>query len=285
MVPTESDLQLTSGRLRLRRHGQGGERPVVCVPGLSANAVCFDPLAEALAGAGCDVVALDLRGRGHSEVTPAGTYGWPAHARDVLEVATRIGAGCPVDLVGHSMGAYVVMTAAALDGAQLRRLVLIDGLGQPQPAALPPILASAARLDTVFGSSEEYIARVRALGVIDPWQDTWERYFHYELTAVDGGVRARTDRAAVDEDVRWAMGHDPADLWPAIGQPTLFVRATRPLAGTGAFIVRPEDVPRFRAVVATSSTVDVDANHYVVVVHDDTVAAVRDYLTEGAARA
>ena len=37
------------------------------------------------------LVAVDLRGRGRSEVTGAGTYGWRSHARDVLGVANAVG--------------------------------------------------------------------------------------------------------------------------------------------------------------------------------------------------
>ena len=78
------DIPLKSGRLRVRRWGAAGAAAVVCVPGLSANLCGFDRLAERLAGDTLQFVAIDLRGRGRSEVTGAGTYGWRNHARDVL---------------------------------------------------------------------------------------------------------------------------------------------------------------------------------------------------------
>lgn len=53
------------------------------MPGLSANLCGFDRLAERLAGDTLHLVAIDLRGRGRSEVTGAGTYGWCNQARDV----------------------------------------------------------------------------------------------------------------------------------------------------------------------------------------------------------
>jgi len=83
----DSDIRLQSGRLRVRRWGAAGARAVVCVPGLSANVCGFDRLAERLAGDTLQLVAVDLRGRGRSEVTGAGTYGWRNHARDVLGFA------------------------------------------------------------------------------------------------------------------------------------------------------------------------------------------------------
>ena len=47
----------------------------MCVPGLLANLCGFDRLAGRLAGDALQLVAIDLRGRGRSEVTGAGTYG------------------------------------------------------------------------------------------------------------------------------------------------------------------------------------------------------------------
>ena len=77
----DCDIPLESGTLRVRRWGAADAPAVVCVPGLSANLCGFDRLAERLAGDTLQLVAIDLRGRGRSEVTGAGTYGWRSHAR------------------------------------------------------------------------------------------------------------------------------------------------------------------------------------------------------------
>ena len=69
------DVSLESGRLRVRRWGGTDAPVVVCVPGLSANLCGFDRLAEQLAGDTLQLVAVDLRGRGRSEMTGANTYG------------------------------------------------------------------------------------------------------------------------------------------------------------------------------------------------------------------
>ena len=65
----------------------GGAPLLLCVHGLSTNLCGFTSLAEHLAGPHRQVVAIDLRGRGRSEVTPPGTYGLDSHARDVVDVA------------------------------------------------------------------------------------------------------------------------------------------------------------------------------------------------------
>jgi len=73
----DADIALASGRLRVRRWGAADAPAVVCVPGIAANLCGFDRLAERLAGDTLQLAAVDLRGRGRSEVTGAGTYGWP----------------------------------------------------------------------------------------------------------------------------------------------------------------------------------------------------------------
>jgi pimeloyl-ACP methyl ester carboxylesterase len=274
---TEHDLEVTGGRLRVRDHGGRGAL-ALCVPGLSANATSFDVLAEQLAGPRHHVVSVDLRGRGFSEQTGPGTYGWPAHARDVIDVVHQLG-GNPTDLIGHSMGAYVVMAAAGIETTAVRRLVLIDGLGVPEPASLGPIMAGLERLGTVYDSVESYIGRVRALGVVEPWGEHWDRYYRYDLEPVQGRVRSRTDRAAVFEDVRWGVDHPQSDLWSAVTQPTLLVRALRPI-GDGGFIVSRADRDAFMQEFPRARVAEVDANHYAIVADEATARHIRDFLDD-----
>src|SRR6266567_6215330 len=73
-----------------------------------------------------EVCSSDLRGL--SETTPPGTYGWEAHAADVLAAADALG-GPRFSIVGWSMGAIVGMAAASLAAARIERLVLIDAVG------------------------------------------------------------------------------------------------------------------------------------------------------------
>jgi len=97
------DLELLRGRLRARRFGDSSGVTALCVPGLSSNSRVFERLGERFEREGRSLVAFDLRGRGRSEVTEPGTYGWENHARDVLEAAEAMGIE-QFDFVGHSMG-------------------------------------------------------------------------------------------------------------------------------------------------------------------------------------
>src|SRR5919199_948487 len=132
--PVEFDIALSSGTVHAARWGAPDALLAFCVHGLSANLHGFDFLAERIAGPERQVVAIDLRGRGRSEITPPGTYGLTAHAQDVLEAATALGAD-RFDLVGWSLGALIGITTAGLAAERLRTLTLIDHCGRADPAA------------------------------------------------------------------------------------------------------------------------------------------------------
>jgi pimeloyl-ACP methyl ester carboxylesterase len=275
------DLQLPSGSLRVLRLGPEDGAPVVCVPGLSANARSFDAVSARLARRGRQVVALDLRGRGFSPATAAGTYGWRRHAEDVLEAAGRLGFAA-FDLVGHSMGAFVSMQAAALAPARIRRLVLIDAVGVPEPEAIPPIVASVRRLGVVYASAEAYCEQLRQRGAAVPWEELWEAHSLYELERVPGGVRPRTSSEAVVEDMVYGSGHDARLFWASLRMPTLLVRAALPLPPGAGFVVGAALRDAFLAAVSSAEAAEVDANHYGVMAHPDALRAIDDFLARPA---
>src|SRR5882757_9601749 len=111
MTPADFDIAVESGRLRAWSFGPEDADLVIGVPGLTANSREFAAVGPALAERGLRFVALDLRGRGYSDVTAPGTYGWAAHAKDVVDAAASLGHD-NVDLVGHSMGGFVGLQLA-----------------------------------------------------------------------------------------------------------------------------------------------------------------------------
>ena len=275
--PTPLDLTLPSGRLRAHVSGSPGGPTVIGIPGITSNSRAFDALARRLATDGRCVAALDLRGRGCSEDTGTGTYGWPSHAQDVLAAAAALGAG-EVDLIGHSMGAFVAMQAAAMAPARIRRIVLVDAAGIPEEASLPAVRRAAERLGATLPSADAYVERVRALGSVVPWDDSWERSFRYELSAVADGVRARTSPSAVMEDYRWGAEHDPRSLWPELRCPVLVVRAGLPILPDAGFILSAADRDALLASVPGAQGVEIEANHYGVLTHQATADAIRAFL-------
>jgi pimeloyl-ACP methyl ester carboxylesterase len=97
---------------------------VVAAHGITANALAWASLAEALDGR-VHLLAPDLRGRGRSrDIT--GPFGIGEDAADVLAALDHIGADTAV-LVGHSMGGFVASVAAARHPNRFPALVAVDG--------------------------------------------------------------------------------------------------------------------------------------------------------------
>jgi pimeloyl-ACP methyl ester carboxylesterase len=276
----DSDISLESGRLRVRRWGAADAPAVLCVPGLSANVSGFDRLAERLAGGALQLVAVDLRGRGRSEVTGAGSYGWRNHARDVLDIADAVGAPS-FAIIGQSSGAAIAMTCAHLEPSRVERLVLVDLVGSPDQRAAVPVVASVSRLGTVYPSAQAAIAMIKQIGIIPGWDQYWDRYFGHELREVSGGVVSGSDRGAVLEDLGygeamyWPGPEAPIHaLWNAITMPALVLRAGREIMPGFGFILPAAEAQRFAAAVPSARVVEIDANHYAITTHDDSIAAI-----------
>jgi pimeloyl-ACP methyl ester carboxylesterase len=247
------------------------------VPGLSQDERSFEFLGSRLGSDSRQVVAISPRGRGHSETTAPGSYGWPAHARDVAEVATSLGQPT-FDVMGWSFGAFVSLQLAADHPGRIRRAILIDAVGRPEPSSLGPIIGGLGRLNAVFGSAEEYSARALSAGVMDGCRDAWERYLSQDLVMTSEGYRTRTNSDAVMEDAGYGAGHDPFELWAALQMPVLLVRAAQPVLPGLGFLISEADRDRFRAEVPLGQVVEVDANHYCAGAVEETARAVQRFL-------
>ncbi|MGH2824627.1 MAG: alpha/beta fold hydrolase [Thermoleophilaceae bacterium] len=271
----EFDLRLASGRMHARQIGGPDEPLVILLHGLSAHLHGFDYLVERLAAPDRQLVALDLRGRGRSEITPAGSYGLAAHARDVLEVATLLGAE-RFDLVGWSMGALIGIEIAHRAPERLRRIVLIDHAGQMDGAAVARVERGLARLETVVEQPDDYVEAVRVVSGISPWNDFWDRFFRYELGPFGDGFKPTSSKVACLEDLADLQERDWHALWPGITMPALLVRCLVPIAG--GFIVPESERDGLLRAAAGVQIVEVASDHYTVMQDEQAANAIREFL-------
>jgi pimeloyl-ACP methyl ester carboxylesterase len=277
-TPRPLRLKLQSGEVAIEVSGSEHGRLVIGIPGLSANLRSFDVIYGVLDGERHRKVAFDPRGRGRSEKTGPGTYGWPSHARDVIEIADRFNADT-FDLIGWSMGAWVAMVVAQLAPRRVRRVVLIDAAGLPEESVKVPVYAGLDRLATVFPSREAFMSIVRNMPQYQPF-DPWERLFDYELVDVEGGVSFGTQRDAPWEDEQYRLRQDPYELWKALTMPLLLVRAAQEIPPHFGYLVTKDEYARFLDEVPAARGVEIEANHYTVGMSPDTAQAVAEFLAE-----
>jgi pimeloyl-ACP methyl ester carboxylesterase len=264
----EFDLDLPSGRLHAQRFGSADAPLVVAVHGLSANMHGFDFLAPLLVADGeRQVVAVDLRGRGGSDVTPSGTYGLVSHARDIFETATALGHDT-FDWIGWSLGALIGIHAAQVEPGRIRRLGMIDHAGRSDERAVAAVIAGLNRLDLEPATPDEYVAQVEAVSPIRPFTDFWRRYYAYEFR--------RTSKAACLEDGADAAGQDWPLQWQHLTMPVGLVRCLQPLNGG---LVVPDDVAaEIASAVPTLTVTGVEADHFTVMTDESAAVTLAGLL-------
>lgn len=287
--PSSTYVDLSDGRLHALRFGSGA-RTVLAVHGITASAMAWSAVAAALPAA-WSLVALDLRGRGHSRDLPA-TGGLRAHAEDVVAAARALGG--PVVLLGHSMGAYVSVLAADLDPAAFDRVVLVDGgVPLPLPEGVDPdgLLAATLgpaleRLRTTYVDEEAYVDFFRAHPALGPtWNDATEAYVRYDVLATPDGVRSR----AVDDAVR-ADGRDLLASGPvldaalrATSLPTSLLVAPGGMMGPPPGLLPAEAVAAYDEAVEALRVEQVEGtNHYTILFAPHAARRIVEHVTGSA---
>jgi pimeloyl-ACP methyl ester carboxylesterase len=119
------------------------------------------------------VIALNLRGHGDSDWAIGGSYSITDHVLDLGQLMNALEPSQPVVLIGHSLGAGVVLQRAGVFPEAVGAVVAIEGLGPPSamlretPAHermehwVIDMLALAQRKPREYSSIEQAMARMR----------------------------------------------------------------------------------------------------------------------------
>ncbi|MDF2765969.1 MAG: putative carboxylesterase [Rhodospirillales bacterium] len=201
-------------------------RVAVCVHGLTRNARDFDPLAEALAGRGYRVIAVDVVGRGRSSWLPDPKgYVVPQYIAHLSRFLALMGLR-GVDWIGTSMGGIIGMGLAAGDETPIGRLVLND-IGPFVPREALVNIQTYLGLDLGFSSLEEVEQHLRMVhsgfGRLEDHQ--WRHLAEHGSRRDERGWRLHYD-PAIRIPYADLTGED-IDLWPIwdrIACPTLVLR-------------------------------------------------------------
>jgi pimeloyl-ACP methyl ester carboxylesterase len=206
MDPTPVSYDVPGGTLHALRFGTGPQ-VVLAAHGITSTAMAWPAVAAHLAD-DWSMVAVDLRGRGHSRDLP-GPYGLRTHAADLCAVAEAIGQ--PVVLAGHSMGAFVAVHAAHDRPDLFAKVVLVDGgVALPFPDGADPdevldqtLGPAIERLGRTYPSVDAYVDVFRQHPAMAPtWDDAMEAYARYDTLETADGVRPRAREDAVRADGR-----------------------------------------------------------------------------------
>lgn len=161
---------------------------------------------DALEGPKRWIIAPDWRGFGLTEAPPTDCYWFPDYLGDLDALLDQLLGGLPadqpIDLLGHSMGGNVVMMYGGIRPQRIRRLVNLEGFGQP---ASTPAQAPARLL--------EWLDELKTPAQLSSY------------TSVDGVARRlqKTNPLLPSDRAAWLAAHwsrpDAEGAWQILGDP------------------------------------------------------------------
>jgi lipase len=268
---------VVGGELAVFRYGGDGGKPVLLIHGITSSNRAWQLFAAELAHSGNTFYAVDLRGRGDSNSLP-GPFGMTTHSHDMVAVMDYLGFP-KMDVIGHSMGAFVAVALLGLAPERVSRTVLIDGgIPLPLPAGftvaqvLPYVLGPAlGRLKMVFESREAYRNFWKPLpAFVKGWSPVLDEYLDYDLRGSAPSMRASSKAQAVEEDSIDLFGSDlMMDTLKNLTEEVLMLRAERGLQNETPPLY-PEEVlktaltqyPKIKVITVP------DTNHYDILLEE-----------------
>lgn len=264
-------VSVAGGDLAVFRYGPDGGKPILTIHGVTSSNRAWQSLAQTLVPQGYTLYAVDLRGRGDSNSLP-GPFGMSSHVRDMVAVIEHLGIE-KIDLIGHSMGAFVAVALVGSAPERISRTVLIDGgITLPLPAGftveqvLPYVIGPAlTRLSMTFDSYESYRNYWKPLpAFVKGWTAVLEEYVDYDLRGTPPDMHSSANPKAVEEDSVDLFRRDFInEALENLSEEILMLRAERGLQNEGIplYPIEPltETLKRFPKVKLFTVP---DTNHY-----------------------
>lgn len=226
-APLLSQTKSGTATLAYQSWGRQGNKPLVCVHGLTGSSADFSYVGKALAAQGYFVVAPDMPGRGRSEFLQDPTlYNFDeyiAHVKNLLAhlKITR------TDWLGVSMGGLIGINLAAEENSVIARMILSD-VGPEVPAAALDLIRGYLTLSPAFSSMADVVnAFKQSSGTpFSRGPMTEEEWLYYAATHVrqnEKGMWVRSfDPGILKLFIDEPLGQvDLWALWEKITQPVL----------------------------------------------------------------
>ena len=140
----------------------GDGPPVLLAHGGGQTRAAWSKVSRALAKAGYQAIAIDMRGHGESEWSPSGAYHFTDFAADLVAITDTL-QGKP-SVVGASLGGLAGLLAEGeLRPGIFTSLTLVDVTPQLEPEGVAHILGfMSAHIDEGFATADEAAAAIGA---------------------------------------------------------------------------------------------------------------------------
>lgn len=263
-------------------HWKGNGKPILAVHGITANCMCWDILANNLTP-GFDFLAMDLRGRGRSD-KPASGYSADHHVNDIVGILDELRIE-KVNLMGHSLGAFITLAFAAKHPDRIDRIVLVDGGGDLSPEQFDNVFQGIKpaldRLTMTFPSADAYLEKMKSAPYMKPWNSVIENYYNYEIQVIAEGVKTNIAVDHIAEESGNVRKVDCRRYYSQISCNTLVLRADQGLLSQDDILLPVDVIDRMMAEIPNVKRYDVEGvNHYGIVFqpHPGRDKALKEFL-------
>ena len=268
-------------RLAGDQWGEGSAPPVLLLHGAGQTRHSWRTTGSVLAAQGWHVIALDLRGHGDSDRSPAGDYRLEDFAADVAAVSRAL--PTPPVLVGASLGGLAALAAVARAAVPARALVLVDISVEVEQEGSNrirrfmtahtngfPSLEAAAAAITAFDPRRTPPANLNGLRKNLRRRPDGRWVWHWDPRIMDGGPHSLNRLVPHPGTGEPTLAHhlEVARAAPSITVPTLLIRGLR------SELVSERSVRALREVIPHATYVDVaDTGHMIVGDRNDAFTA------------
>ena len=279
----ERDTYARDLKLHYQEWGDPSAPAIVMLHGFGVSGHMFDEFAERMQDR-FRLIALDQRGHGDSEWSEAGDYTRQAFVDDLeafresLDLKTFV-------LVGHSMGGLNSVAYTTQHPQRVRALVLVDVGPEAAKEGVDNIVRFTRGPDEL--EFDEFVQMAHQFNPRRTIENIQERMRHRLRQLESGKWTWKFDRRFRQADSGLKIGSELSNdeswqLFRRVQVPTLLVRAAQPVLPGLGYIVSETDRDRFAAEIPQGRVVDIDANHHVIGIHPDAIAAIASFLAEDA---
>lgn len=229
----------------------GTGEPVVALHGLASSSHWYDLVIPHLTD-GFKVVALDQRAHGQTG-QPSTGYDWDTLAGDVVGALDELGIERAA-ILGHSWGASVALSVAALHPDRVSALALIDGgfgAGPRSPDMTWEDFKARLSPRDIYGPAGRYLGALQRQ-FDHCWSDELEHMVMSMVGINSDGTTYERLQPGNHEQVLWAMWSDPTSRkLPQVQCPTILVVAERRPRGDNEEFLRrrQEQVNAAQAII------------------------------------
>lgn len=218
---------------------EGEGPPLILLHATGFQPWLWHPLARELAG---DYRILAPYLCDHRQMDPEdGGLSWMILAEDIVRLCKILDLKKPF-LVGHSMGATVLMIANALFGLPASGLILIEPILLPAELYRScirvedhPLAAKAIRRTNSWRDREEAMAYLRARALFQGWdEEMLEIYIRHGMTEDEGGLRLACSPRREAALFMGGMRYDPWPLLSHVSCPVFILEGEK--SENGAFM-------------------------------------------------